>query len=448
MRKRIVGIAIVCLAGSPLLFQNCSKKNTSKSNISASRTLASQTDSPESGVVLKSSVYTDMAQDIYQRITGVNAGLDNREIQEMSQYLENGNKLKAAEIAMQNKNFLNITVRDMATRLSTREANTLAPLSDFVATVIGVTRDNVNAKELLTGNFYYRAVDVPGVPQDIVADIIKSNNHYNALDTTGANLSAVLVREDGQKIIGASGQVEVLSDAAGLLTTRAFMEAHAKAGTNRRIIEYTFKMFLCSPIQTWASTSRPDFYIGRDVGRNPSTEFNNKCKSCHSGMDAMRPATAHFDFFVENEAQKTGFIKFNYDYKMDPRDEDATKIDRVVPDAEQKVPYKFRRGSSVYPDGFKVKNNSWSNYVPHKNFGWKTPLTGQGMNELGQMVASSEKYAECLVQNVFYSVCRRNMETKDASALKYLTSQLISSNYNLQHLYKLTVLSSECLGID
>lgn len=451
MRKLFFSIIFFLTALTTILiFQNCSKgaQSTAKNNRAPSSEPVASSLSPSTQLSSKSSYYTSLAQDTYRRLAGVTLDLDDPKIIQMTDFIQNGQARRAAELATQSREFFNITVRDMAAKMSTKEITTLAPLSDFVATFIGVVRDNTSAKELLTGNFYYRANNVSGVGQDLMADIIKSNKHYDQLDEVGADLSAVLVREDGQKILGASGAIEINPDAAGLLTSRAFLQAHAKAGTNRRIIEYSFKIFLCSPIASWASLNRPDFYVGRDVGRTPASEFNNKCKGCHSGMDAMRPATAYYDFFVENEAQKTGFIKYKYTYANDPRDDDATKVDVPVPSAEQNVPYKFRRSSRIYPEGFKVRNDSWTNYVGSAGFGWKTELKGQGLHDFGKMLSESEKYAECLVQNVFLAVCKKELQKKDYATSQRLVNSLKSSNYNLRELFISTALEPDCFGLD
>ena len=77
------------------------------------------------------------------------------------------------------------------------------------------------------------------------------------------------------------------------------MAAHAIAGTNRRLVEYSFREFTCMPIDKWADASGPDTYIGRDVDRFPGgvhQKFTTTCRACHSGMDSLRGAFARYTF--------------------------------------------------------------------------------------------------------------------------------------------------------
>ena len=47
-------------------------------------------------------------------------------------------------------------VKDFAMRMSNRDETVDADLNDFVATIIGATRDEIDSRTLLYGNFYYR----------------------------------------------------------------------------------------------------------------------------------------------------------------------------------------------------------------------------------------------------------------------------------------------------
>src|SRR5262249_12462320 len=154
------------------------------------------------------------------------------------------------------------------------------------AMVIGVARDDLDARTLLTGDFTYAATQRPDLPKPSAID----NNHYLALDQKRSNLKTDLVRIVPQR-------ADIL-DAAGLLTSRAWAESHFKMGTNRRAVEYAFREFLCTPITTWRDTGLPDDRIRRDVDRNPGgnpATFQGVCRSCHAPMDAMAGAFARFD---------------------------------------------------------------------------------------------------------------------------------------------------------
>jgi hypothetical protein len=388
----------------------------------------------------------EQAMDLYRRLGGVTVDLNDATYKQMVDLIKGGNRRAAAALVVNQKDFYQVTVRDFAGKMSTREGTALAPLSDFVATVIGVVRDDIPAPELLTGNFYYRSKKISTTPTQVMNDIVKSNNHYATLEASGVSLMDELEGEDGQKVLSADGNsVVVLDDSGGLLTSRAFLAAHANAGTNRRIIEYTFKIFQCAPIDTWASTSNPDDHVGREVGRFPISEYNNKCKGCHTGMDGMRPATAYFDFAMTDATTGAGYIKYKNTYPKDPNDTDMA-LTVPVPADEQNVPYKFRRASTVFPLGYAVKNNQWVNYA-NSSFGWNTPKQGQGMSELAQMIAYSDGFKRCMVKRVFNSVCKSDLTSTDSGLINKLTDSFTNSGYKLKELFIDVALRPECLGV-
>lgn len=434
MKRSLLSLVLLVIAFSTIIiFQNLSPNdgNLEPSSISAN----------------------DQAMDLYRRLAGTSISVHDPVFKEMVSHINSGNRRRAAELAVQAKDFYHITVRDFAGKMSTREENTLAPLSDFVATVMGVVRDDISATELLTGNFYYRAKGVSGVSDNVVEHIIKSNEHYKQLEAkTDIVLIDALQKEEGQRVLApstdgltATNTEAVLDDAAGLLTTRAYMLAHANAGTNRRLIEYAFKVFQCTPIANWASTSNPDTHVGREVGRFPASDYNNKCKGCHTGMDALRPATAYYDYNVISDTAGTGYIKYKFKYPLDP--DEATMVMNVpVPSAEQNVPFKFRRAATAFPEGYIVRNNQWVNYA-NDTFGWNTPNEGEGMHDLGQMIALSDGFKRCMVKRVFSSVCRYDLSSADSALVQKLADQFKNKDYRLKELFIDVALRPECLGV-
>jgi hypothetical protein len=437
-----------------LIFQNCSK--TELKSGSSGRGLAS-TDSfssteteikSDTELLMEKVTYENIAaQNIYHHITGITLGLNSPIILKMAHYIKQNQSRAAIELAVESHDFINVTVRDIANSMAVKDGDSINTINDFVATFMGVVRDDRDARELLTGNFYYRVKGLSGVSDNVLEDIVKTNNHYRQLDNSTLDIAPHLILEEGQKIVAPNGQLVVLEDAAGLLTTRGFMEAHAKAGTNRRIIEYAFKKFLCSPIQSWASTQRTDYFIGRDVSRKPASEFNNKCKGCHAGMDALRPATAYFDFFLENETSGKGYIKYDYTYTLDPNVKDPTKIDVKVPAAEQNVPYKFRRSADVFPSGYVVKDNNWVNYTNTNMFGWKNEAKGSGMQDLGVLIANSQMFSDCMSQTVYEAVCNKSYSDANKSLIQKLSTSFKNSGYSLKTLVVNTSLQKECFGL-
>lgn len=446
MSKRNVlsTIVITALTGSVLLFQNCGgfKSKPGQSTSSSLDTLSS-TDT----LIYTSSTSTITAEqqalDLYRRLAGTSIAKNDTTYTQMVNFIKAGQRRKAAELAVSTKDFYQITVRDFAGKMSTRESNTLAPLSDFIALVIGITRDDTPATELLTADYHYRADEPTGT---ILSNVVTSNAHFNTLDAQGTNLVTALKKFEGQPVRLPNGTLGSLSDPAGLLTTRAFMMAHANQGTNRRIIEYAFKNFLCVNIDEWASTTNPDDFVGRDIGRQPISEYNTKCKGCHTGMDGMRPATAHFDYEMLNESANTGYLKYKYTYATDPDPFDSTKT-VSVPSDQHLIPSKFRRGNTNFELGYVVTDSNWRNYASNTAFGFNTSTVGQGMGDLGQMIAYSDGFRRCLVKRVFSSVCRYDLTAQDNDLVNKMASDFKYKGYKLKDLFIDVALRPECLGV-
>ena len=194
------------------------------------------------------------AKKIFERLAGVKVAIDDPVIKKMSTLISQGNELAAAQLATENSNFYNVTVKVMALALSTREESVKTPFNDFAAGFIGVTRDNRDARELLTGNFYYRANESALQKNNLIPDILRSNAHYAELETRRVDLSKALYRVEGQELYKNLTETVPNPDPAGLLTSRTFIAEHATGGTNRRLVEFAFREFMCVPLSEWADS--------------------------------------------------------------------------------------------------------------------------------------------------------------------------------------------------
>ena len=365
----------------------------------------------------------------------------------------------AANLATQDDNFFNITVRDFAKRMSTRDETVATPLNDFVATVIGVARDDdeLNAKDLLSGNFFYMAPN-KAVPNDIVRDVLKSNNHYEALEDGDFNLAQALERVNQQYLYSGTGDSYVPhNDPAGIITSRAFMGAHAVAGTNRRPLEFTFRAFMCVAMEEWSNASGPDDWVGADVDRLPggdATKFNRTCRGCHSNMDGMRGAFAKFHF-------NNGYVKYADVLPVatseDNEDESsmfqnppgiAGKMNRNAFTVECSNPAANPSGDCRV--GRWVASDEWKNHADlglnEGRFGWKGAMQGYGVRQFGKMIADSDQFATCLTKRAFRSVCKRDAETSELAAIRSVASQFQADNYNLRRLFARVAATRECMG--
>jgi len=400
------------------------------------------------------------AQLIYRRVASYNIPIDHPVLNDMEAALASdinseANRVAAASIATSQPGFYNRTVKDFAKRMSNREHEVSVPFNDFSAMIIGVTRDNIDARELLRGDFYYRGrSDRTSVRSDLIPDFMLSNNHFADLETLNYDLQSVLERVNGQRFYdGVSNTVAANNyDSAGLLTSRAFLEAHAVAGTNRRLIEFAFSEFLCMPITQWADNTAPDSFVGRDVDRFPTgdhTKYQTSCRGCHGQMDGFRGAFARITF-------ETGFAKHAWvvapDAQTNPNEANNNNNMGTMVQVPRGIAGKFNRDSAVFANGINVTDSSWVNYATRganaQYFGWRQGTeSGRGVREFGNMIAESQAYPLCLTKRAFRSICKREPAAADAAMINRVTESFKTvDNYSLRRLFERVAIQRECLG--
>lgn len=418
------------------------------------------------------------AQKIFQMMNGVSTPIYNPRLKQMAQLIDENRLFDAAGYAIEDNNgpdfsnpsdttyynpsFYNITLRDFAAPMSTREETVNAELNDFVATIIGNVRDNLSAKELLTGNYIYMAnPSRAAVPANIERDIVRSNLHYSSLATGGFNLARVLIKAP-QKLFNGSIIVDN-PDSAGLLTTRAFMAAHAIAGTNRRLVEYTFREFMCTPMEKWAYSQGSDDRIGRDIDRIPggsATKFVQNCRSCHTRLDPLRGAFAYYTFsnnYIKNTLVSPHTSDFNID--EDTSDLVMTGLragdngSKNLPASGNYVNYvvkKMNHNDYVFNGGFVTSDNGFMNTVTEsegaKYFGWRSSMSGKGVRDFGMMVAQSEGFSRCMTKRVFKTLCKREAQASEESLIHTTANEFEAQGYKLKYLFKKVAGFPQCLG--
>lgn len=342
------------------------------------------------------------AANLYKRITGTPLLPSDPRLTQMAELISNGKVLEAAHIATDAPVFYSVTVRNFASIMANAKETPLVTLDDFQADVIGAVRDDLDARILLTGNFRYEADSRLSLPEPS----LKNNDHYAEIDKRQLDLKKNLVRK--------TPQWDTLPDAAGLLTTRAWAEAHYIAGTNRRATEYTFREFLCTPLEQWKDSNLPDTRVRRDIPRapagNPQT-FQNNCRFCHAPLDGLTGAFAGVDF-VNGE--------FIYGRNW------------VAP--------KMNQNNDVYPAGFVTRNSSWINLATqHQNeaFGWRGPLDGSGIQPFAKMVAMSRGFSKCMVKRSFKKIWRRDPTMAEAQGIvEKWTDEFEKEGYLLRRLFE------------
>jgi hypothetical protein len=326
----------------------------------------------------------DRARRMHDRLAGVPP--DDITLSTMAAHIGNGRADLAAELAMQNPAFYNVSLKNFITPWTNEAMTVFAPLNDYTATVIGMIRDEVPFNLVLSEDIIYT-----GQPGLVAPDHQHTSNaHYEALEDGGFDLSddTVLVRRTQSSLPGT--QVSA-NDAAGVVTTRAAAEAFFSAGTNRAMWRFTAINHLCRDLEQLHDISRPGDRIRQDVTRSPGGEseiFLNTCYGCHSGMDALAGAYAFFEW-EPGQAEDEG---------------------RLV-NTPGVVQGKYLINGNAFPFGYITTDNSWINYWregQNATLDWRGASDiGFGAKSLGAEVAATRAFSVCQVEKVFEHVCFR-----------------------------------------
>jgi hypothetical protein len=343
------------------------------------------------------------AKRIHDRLAGIPPS--ETVLNNMEAAIINGDAIGAAQMAMDNSAFYNVTLKNFATPWTNRDQTVFAPLNDYTATIIGMIRDEVPFNQVLSGDILYIGDPVLGLP----VYSMSNNNHYEALENQGLDLKTALVQRQQSAMTSLPA-----SATAGVITTRAAAEAFFIAGTNRAMFRFTLINHLCSDLEELKDTTRPPDRIRQDVSRSPGGDsriFLNSCVGCHSGMDPMAQAFAYYNF---NET--SGSLEFT---------------DGVVQP-------KYTINADSFKYGYVTPDDHWDNYWrngPNALLGWDSSLTGSGAGakSLGQELAASDAFAHCQAEKVFRTVCLRAPgNTADRNEVDTITADFRSANYNMK----------------
>ena len=338
----------------------------------------------------------------------------------MAAKIDAGNSIAAAMEAMDNPGFYNIFLKNYVTPWTNTAQSVFAPMNDYVATVIGVIRDDVPFTQILTGDVVY----VGGNGLGLTAYSHTDNNHYVELENSGVDLgnTANLVAVTQSGLVDAQigpGQ------AAGVLTTRAAGEAFLSAGTNRRMWEFTTKNHMCSEMLDLNDVSRNPDRVRQDVTRSPggdSTIFLNSCVGCHAGMDPLVQAFAYYEWDAE-----AGRMIYT---------------DGVVQE-------KYLINATTFPTGYITQNDDWFNYWrTGKNavLGWRGPNAGgSGVQSLGEEVALSRAFSTCQVEKAFKQVCfREPANPAERTEIDRIADVFEANNYSMKRVF--AEVAGYCMG--
>lgn len=356
----------------------------------------------------------EQAKRMHDRIAGVPPS--SEVLDQMATLLEDEDDLAAANLAMDNDGFYDVTLKNMVAPWTNEAQSVFVPLNDYTATVIGLIRDEADFRSVLYDDVVYVGDSSLGLPSYSNT----GNAHYEALENEGHPLQTALVRRAQSSVSGLPAEAT-----AGIMTTRAAAQAFFSAGTNRAMLRFTLMNHLCNDLEQLNDTTRAPDRIRQDVSRSPGGDsriFLNSCVGCHSGMDPLAQAFAYYDF--------------QYDANTDP---DAQNGRLVYTD--DLVQAKYLINSTTFEYGFVTTDDRWDNYWragQNALLGWDNGLsgTGSGAKSMGRELAHSDAFASCQVKKVFKTVCLRDpVDGADRSQINSMTNSFVAADYNLKQVF-------------
>jgi hypothetical protein len=350
----------------------------------------------------------EQAKRIHDRLAGVPP--TDAVLQSMQDQIAGGDPVAAAYTAMDNKYFYNVTLKNFAAPWTNRDQSVFVPLNDYVATVIGMVRDDVDFSTLLSADLAY--VGRSGIVG--AAPAAGNNDHFAQLESNNVDLSNVndFVPVAQSSILGIPSAAT-----AGVMTSRAASEAFYVAGTNRAMFRFTLLNHMCYDMEQMLDTKLPPDWIRQDVSRSPGGDsrlFLNNCIGCHSGMDPLAGAYAYYNY---NE--DTGVLEYT----------------------PNNVQPKYYNNDLNFPQGFRTVDDSWENrwragQNAYLGFDASLPGSGNGAKSLGEELGKSQAFASCQVKKVFKAVCLREPENAtDRAAVDTITNTFRSSGYRMKQVF-------------
>ncbi|KZY29085.1 hypothetical protein A3752_07680 [Oleiphilus sp. HI0081] len=365
----------------------------------------------------------EQAKRIHDRIAGVPPTASV--LDSMAADILAGEASNAAYTAMEHTAFYDVTLKNLAAPWTNEAMSSFVPFNDYMATVIGLVRDDADFRSVLYSDVLYVGNSSLGLPNPSIS----SNAHYEALEDGGHSLKEYLIASTQ------SEQYNIPSAAAaGIMTTRASAHAFMKDGTNRALFRFTVLNHLCNDMEQLNDTSLPPDRVRQDVSRSPGGDsriFLNSCVGCHNGMDPLTQAFAYYnyDYNVENDPEGlNGQMVYNQEGMTDAS-------------TGSRVQAKYHINANNFEFGYITPDDSWENYWRsgrNQLLGWDSTLpgSGNGAASMAQELAHSEAFAECQVKKVFQNVCLREpSDAADRAEVASMVTSFKNSGYQLKRVF-------------
>jgi hypothetical protein len=361
------------------------------------------------GVALTTAAYAgprEQAKRIHDRLAGVPPS--ESVLSTMEANILAGQPLQAAYTAMDDANFYNVTLKNFAAPWTNREQSVFVPLNDYIATVVGMIRDDVPFNTLFSHNLLYVG------PGTLPPYSSFNNDHYRLMEEQSIDMMTGLQQTSQSAMTGLPQNA-----VAGVWTTRAAAEAFFVAGTNRAQFRFTMMNHLCNDMEQVHDPNLAPDRIRQDVSRSPGGDsrlFLNNCVGCHTGMDPLAGAFAYYNF---NE--DTGTIEYT----------------------EGVVQPKYFNNDTNFEPGYRTTDDSWMNYWRegrNQFLGWAqggpgSTGSGFGAASMGDELANSDAFASCQVKKVFKAVCLREPENAADRAQADLMVSSFKAGYRMKQTF-------------
>ena len=186
------------------------------------------------------------SQFLWKRLTLVQPTVQSGVFQEIIKLVGDKKEGEAIDQILNQTEFLQGSAKSWASTYSTLDFASAEAIDDLQITFIGATRDELDARTLLTDDYLYAfAKEIYAAPPTE-----NHNDHYLIASTKNPNYLTTIVKR--------TDLYPSVLKKSGILTSRAFASLYLFDGTNRRPIEGIFNHFMCSPIQEWRDTSVSD----------------------------------------------------------------------------------------------------------------------------------------------------------------------------------------------
>lgn len=417
---------------------------------------------------------------IFTRLAGVPPTSAQAQALEAALISPTGGIEAAASIALGTAGFINNTIKLFGSPLLNK-AHALGPMNDGIAMMMCNARANRDWRDILITPNTCR-ID-PSRVQTLISngysiDIQSMENfdhlyrgHYSSAESNRLDFNDLLVEVPRTARAMAGWRLGPIphtypdytipsaDSLAGVLTSKAFKEETTLGGTNRAWVSLAFESFTCRKLSDARDSvfgRDPEIisHIMADVPRS-DPNFYVTCSSCHGGLDALASGLAYHNYHPDSMSDGISQNPITiYPYNESEEIGEGRKAypGPASPLWAVGMPYPaFKNRRNLRLGGYMPVDSHWKNFfnkgANQAYFGWRGPLEGDNVRELGRMISNSRAFSRCTVTKTFEQVCRRSPASSETALIESLTDQFEGSlNYRIRALFGKVSAVRGCLG--